>query len=114
MKGGGSAQSRTYRLTCVWVKVGGSAQSLVLLRAPGARTTGAGPNLNGVFIIYCRAVDPDPPGSAFIFPPGSRSGFAFNMRNADPDPGGKICTKNARKLVIVIVISNFIQIFQVL
>ena len=29
---------------------------------------------------YSRAVDPDPHGSAFIFPPGSGYGSAFNMR----------------------------------
>ena len=39
------------------------------------------------------AVDPDPHGSAFIFPP--KSGSAFNTY-ADPDPGGENLRKNTK------------------
>ena len=49
------------------------------------------PGSGSAFNTYA---DPDPHGSAFIFPPGS--GFAFNTY-ADPDPGGENLRRKTQK-----------------
>ena len=81
-----------------------SASRLRALETPPAPTVGV--SVQHLFTLtvksfYNRALDSDPHGSAFIFPPGSGSAFdmQIRIRYADPDSEGKKCKIQQKKCI---------------